>query len=61
MIIANDKNEIIIKSEDEEFNLSISDDYSRFLIKITSPDAITISETLFKVEENLSADRKSVV
>lgn len=53
MIRSNDKGQIVVEANGESYNLSVSEEYSSFLLWITTPNSdITIDEKTFQVADD---------
>lgn len=58
MLSVNEEGHVIISLDDSSYDLTISKDYSDFLLRVTSPSS-NLNEGCFEVEEGLDDDRNA--
>ena len=60
MITCGDNGKVIIQLEGEAFNLSVSNEYADFVLRLTSPDArVQFCESDFKIDDKLDGDNRA--
>ncbi len=60
MITCGDDGKVIIQLEGEIFNLSVSNEYADFILRLTSPDSkVQFCESDFEIDDKLDGDNRA--